>query len=394
MKVLYLSSLVSDSLFEDMCQKGLTTDFVGQKYHGLFAKGLAASPDKCQVTALSQPPISKSFFRLKDNEDGIQFRYVPIVALPVIKQLVYFIYTFCYTLYWCLKNIGEEKVVMSSLMRVYLYPSIWLPACLFRCKQITVACDVPWMTTVQLATSKLSVKQRFSIWLGKTMCGLFDGYVFLTQTMNDVLNPKKRPYIVVEGFCDMNMVTVPNRLEDKEQKCVIIYAGGLNYKYGISNLVEAVKSLNDDSVELWMYGSGDMNDALKKEANPCIKFWGPRSNQEVVAAELKAAILINPRPTTDEYTCYSFPSKTLEYMVSGTYTMTTRLAGIPSEYFDYCGVIEDYSAEGIAKALSKALKMSKEQLYAKGMSAKAFVLENKNNKKLAKRVIDFAHGIK
>ena len=394
MKVLYITSMVSDKLFDILYSKRLTTGFVGQKYHGLFVKGLSSADDDCEVIALSQPPIGKSFCRFKDVELGIKFRYVPIVSIPLIKQLVYFIYTFIYTLYWCVKNIGEEKVIMSSLMRVYQYPPIWLGSCLFRCKQITIACDVPWMTTVQVTTSKLSVKQRISIWLGKTMCGMFDGYVFLTDTMNDVLNPNKRPFIVVEGFCDQNMANVPNTLENKEGKRIIMYAGGLNHKYGIGNLVEAVKRLEDDSVELWLYGLGDMNSSLRDGSSKNIKFKGPRSNEEVVSAELKASVLINPRPTEDEYTRYSFPSKTLEYMASGTYTMTTRLAGIPSEYFDYCGVIDDYSAEGIAAALRETLKMSASQLHEKGMAAKAFVLENKNNKKQAQRVIVFAHELK
>lgn len=394
MKILYISSLVSDRLFEELYQEGLTIGFTGQKYHGLFAKGLAASKEECQITALSQAPINKSFLKLKDSEDGLHFRYVPIVAIPVIKQIVYFIYTFCYTLYWCIKNIGEEKVIMSSLMRIYQYPSIWLGALLFRCKEITVACDVPWMTTVQVATSELSIKQKYTIWLGKVLCGIFDGYVFMTDTMNEVLNPKKRPYIVVEGFCDINMSDILNQIEDKEEKRIIIYAGGLNVKYGIQQLVDAVKMLNDKTVELWLYGSGDMSEILNRETHPSIVFWGPKSNQEVVSAELKASILINPRPTTDEYTRFSFPSKTLEYMVSGTYTMTTRLAGIPKEYFDYCGVIEDYSANGIAVALCDALKMSREELYIRGMRAKSYVLENKNNKKQARKVIDFAHEIK
>ena len=280
------------------------------------------------MTVLSQPQIRKSFFKLKEEEGNIQFRYVPIVSLPIVKQILYFIYTFFFTQYWCFKNIGEKRVVICSLMRVYQYPSIWLVACLFRCKQITIACDVPWMTTVQVAISKLSVKQRFSIWLGKIMLGFFDGYVFLTETMNDVINPKKRPYIVVEGFCDQSMVNFSNSLENKDEKRIIIYAGGLNLKYGIHNLVEAVKKLNDNNVELWLYGTGDMNEALQNETSKYIKFWGPKSNQEVVAAELRASILINPRPTEDEYTRYSFPSKTLEYMVSGSYTLTTRLAGI------------------------------------------------------------------
>ena len=61
--------------------------------------------------------------------------------------------------------------------------------------------------------------------------------------------------------------------------------------------------------------------------------------------------------------------------------MTTKLAGIPSEYFDYCGVIEDESSEGIKKAIEKALSMGYEQLHQKGIDAKEFVINNKNNVK-------------
>lgn len=393
MKILYVSSLVSDALFNDFYRNGLTTGFVGQKYHGLFVKGLASSSSKNDVTVLSQPPINKTYLKFKDKDENLNFRYVPIINIPIVKQIVYFLFTFFYALYWCVKNIGEERIIMSSLMRIYQYPSIYIIAMLLRIKQITIACDVPWMTTIQVSAHKLSLKQRFSIYLGRTMCGLFDGYVFLTETMNDVLNLRNRPYIVVEGFCDMEMSNVSNRLENKFNKFVIIYAGGLNRKYGIKNLVEAVKKIKDDNVELWLYGNGDMKEDLKKETEPCIKFYGPMANKEVTDAEIRAMVLINPRPTTDEYTKYSFPSKTLEYMASGTYTLTTRLSGIPSEYFEYCGVIEDYSIDGICNALRKVVHTPMEVLHEEGLKAKAFVLEKKNNLIQAERVIKFAHEL-
>ena len=392
MQILYISSLVSNSFFTELYNKGLTTGFSGQKYHSMFAKGLSAN-EGCTVTALSQPPIAKNSFKTMDSEDGVKFRYVPIIAVPFIKQLIYFIYTAIYTFIWCISNIGKERVIISSLMRIYKYPSVKLGSLLFKCKHITVDCDVPWMTTVQVSTQSLSIKQRIAIAMGKHLCAHFDGYVFLTNTMDSVLNPNHKPSIIVEGFCDRDMENVENLYEEKSEKTVIIYAGGMMKKYGIANLVEAVKSLPYNNVELRLYGTGDMSSELENEQDSRIVFVGPRSNNEVVEAEIKSTILINPRPTEDEYTQYSFPSKTLEYMVSGTYTLTTKLAGIPNEYFDYCGAIEDYSAKGIKDALCLTLSISKEELHKKGMLAKRFVLENKNNVKQANRVIAFAHKL-
>lgn len=391
MKVLYISSLVSDRLFEDFVAKSQTTGFVGQKYHGLFARGLAENLGVNSVTVLSRPPVSVNFFMLKDFEEGVLYRYIPIINICFIKQLFSFIYSFIYTIYWAIKNRGEKKVIVCSIMRLYQYIPVHLASLFFPCKKVTVACDVPWLTIVQVsgATKALSLKDRISIWVSKKLCSIFDFYVLLTEPMSTVLNPNRKPYIVVEGFCDVKMEKVVNELDHKDEKNVIMYAGGLNAAYGILNLVEAVKRLNSQNVELWLFGNGDVEVQLNKESDPRIKYFGSRSNKEIVKAELEATLLINPRPTICEYTHYSFPSKTLEYMASGTYTLTTRLAGIPTEYYDYCGVIEDSSVEGIQQAIEKSLMLGRKELYDRGKKGRIFVLKEKNNMVQTAKVIEF-----
>ena len=52
---------------------------------------------------------------------------------------------------------------------------------------------------------------------------------------------------------------------------------------------------------------------------------------------------------------YSFPSKNMEYMVSGTPVLTTRLPGMPMEYYPYVYFIEEESADGIAAAKEKEI---------------------------------------
>ena len=394
MKILYVSSLVSDDCFVQALNRGATTDFSGQKYHGLFVRGLIKNIGDNNVTALSFPPFYVAFRKLKERNDSINYRYVPILPVPLVKQLFSFIYALMYTLYWCIKSIGQDRVIISSFMRIYQFPAIQLGSFLFKHTSITVVCDIPWLTITQVSAKPLSVKQKMAIGLGKLLSDSFDGYVFLTETMNNVINGKNKPFIVVEGFCDQQMSSRSNELSRKNKKRVILYAGGLSVKYGIQNLVDAVQKIEEDDVELWLYGSGDMSEMLVSEHDCRIHYWGAKSNKEVVEAELQATVLINPRPTTDEYTRYSFPSKTLEYMVSGTYTMTTRLAGIPDEYYKYCGIVEPFDAEGIWYSLKRALSLSNQELHDKGMAAKRFVLENKNNIKQTKRVIDFARAIK
>ena len=54
-------------------------------------------------------------------------------------------------------------------------------------------------------------------------------------------------------------------------------------------------------------------------------------------------------------------------------------SGIPTEYNHHLYFIEEDSAEGIKVALMSTLDRSQEELSLKGMEAKRFVLNEKNN---------------
>lgn len=98
-------------------------------------------------------------------------------------------------------------------------------------------------------------------------------------------------------------------------------------------------------------------------------------------------MLINPRPSNEEFTKYSFPSKNMEYMVSGTPTLLTKLPGMPKEYLEYVYVLENESVDGMAEKLIEILNLSPEELKEKGKLAKEYVLNNKSNKNQAQRII-------
>ena len=115
---------------------------------------------------------------------------------------------------------------------------------------------------------------------------------------------------------------------------------------------------------------------------------GVKPNEEVVSAELEATLLVNPRPTHEEFTKYSFPSKNVEYMVSGTPLLTTKLPGMPEEYHKYVYLFEEETTDGYAVAIRKTLGKPMNELLAKGMEAREWVLENKNNISQTARIIE------
>ncbi|MDY0292929.1 MAG: hypothetical protein RBR02_11415, partial [Desulfuromonadaceae bacterium] len=115
-------------------------------------------------------------------------------------------------------------------------------------------------------------------------------------------------------------------------------------------------------------------------------------NQEVIDAELDASLLVNPRPTEGEYTKYSFPSKTLEYMVSGTPVLTAELPGIPLEYYDYLWFFEE-NGSGLERALRYILSKKNTELEKFGEKSRDFALRYKNNISQAAKTIELINRV-
>ena len=117
------------------------------------------------------------------------------------------------------------------------------------------------------------------------------------------------------------------------------------------------------------------------------------NNDIIIKKEIKATLLINPRFSNEEYTEYSFPSKIMEYMSTGTPVLTTKLKGIPEEYSKYLYYFEDETCQGMKNKLEEILSLNIDELNKKGKSAREFVLKNKNNIKQTKKIIELISTI-
>ena len=170
-----------------------------------------------------------------------------------------------------------------------------------------------------------------------------------------------------------------------------MYAGAMSAKYGIGNLIEAFLKLPEGNAQLWLFGYGDYSDKVVEYAEkyPQIKYFGRVERSEITKHEQEATLLVNVRNVGDEFTAYSFPSKTIEYMNSGTPLLTTRLPGIPSDYYNFAYFIEDNGVDSIYVGMKNALDAGKQQLNSVGKSAKEFIEKEKNAEKQADKIYKF-----
>jgi glycosyltransferase involved in cell wall biosynthesis len=219
-----------------------------------------------------------------------------------------------------------------------------------------------------------------------------DGFVLLTEQMNDVVNPLKRPHLVMEGLVDADMAQLPNRKEDKETTPTVLYAGALRREYGLGDLVEGFRRVANPHARLVLFGGGDFVPEISAVSamDPRISYGGSVPISQVVREEQRAWLLVNPRPVHADFTKYSFPSKNMEYMASGTPVLTTRLPGMPAEYYPYVLTVDQDGPEGIHDALEKALSMDIQELCDLGDHSRQFVLNEKNHIVQADRILQFA----
>lgn len=213
-----------------------------------------------------------------------------------------------------------------------------------------------------------------------------DAFVLLTEKMKEPLHVKNRPYVVVEGIysADINLPPHPSSV-----KKIILYTGTLHYRFGISTLLKAFSQIDDPSYELWICGAGEAESEIRictlKDAR--IRFYGYVSKEEALHLQQQATVLVNPRTNEGEYTKYSFPSKTIEYMTSGVPILMYKLDGIPSDYDPYLFYVEDNSTETLCSRLQDICEMPEKERKQFGTAAHDFVMREKNCGMQAKKII-------
>ncbi len=403
MNIIYVSSSCSDSKFEELRENKITNSLPqAQKYHKLLMEGLAEDL-ACNVYALSAYPVNstyskKIFFKTEKETVGkINYIYERFLNLPVLRQLTRYL--------GVRKNIkklykqDKDCVIICDILNQSVSDSARDCGNKYGIPVIGIVTDVPGHLSGADISMLPSYQQKICRYLesrAEKNIVKYDSYLLLTEGMNSVVNKGNKPYIVIEGHCDSKMAQAKKTEPEQTHKKIMMYAGGIHKEYGIDILTYAFCDCGLEDWEFHIYGVGNFESELKRicEEYPSVKYFGQKANSYVVDRQLEATLLVNPRTTESEFVKYSFPSKTMEYMASGTAVLTTRLPGMPEEYFDYVYFFDNETREGMAATLKDVTAKTQAELTEMGRRAKGFVITEKNNIKQAKKLMDFISNIK
>lgn len=325
---------------------------------------------------------------------GIQVTEIGSINLPIFKQ--YQREQACHKRIkkWIEDTPNEQHlIILYSLYTPYLRAISRVIKENESVRAVMIVTDLPGEYGL-LPQNKVSA--YFALKTGKEAMNLakgLHGFVLLTEDMKYPLKIGTKPYVVVEGITKPLTSNYGIKYNHTSPK-YILYTGTLNKAYGIMHLLDAFSLIKDSEVELWICGTGEAESDIKEhsQTNSRIKYLGFQMKEAVLNLQANAMVLINPRTTAGEYTKYSFPSKTIEYLASGVPVVMHKLPGIPAEYDDYIVFAEDDSDAALARALNGVICWDNGTRTAFGDRGKKFVECSKNPIAQAQKI--FALGEK
>lgn len=390
MRILYLGYALPESYGKN----NRAFSFAGNKFELGTLESLSS---EYEVFSLSIPAIEpfpsdrRLFIKREENvlRSGLKTICVSTLNIPVLKQL------------WqsCAMYREATRLIRSTggeleIITYNLYPQVGCAAMRlkrrFHKRVIAVVADLPFDDASErglISRCLISVYNRIT----RKNLKRADGYILLNERAREYISDDA-PYTVIEGAVDASEWSEKQSVSVRRD---IIYSGALTEYSGISQLLEAMKLVRHGGIILKVFGDGYLKDEVMRfvQENDNVKYCGCVQNAEMRRLQAQALLLINPRPVDSNIAKYTFPSKLLEYMASGTPVMTSRLNGIRAEYDRYLSYIELVDPVGIAAAIDAFLDSNYDVQLEKAAQGREFVLQSKSWTEQGKKLVAFVRNI-
>lgn len=391
--VALLMGLYPQSVYNDIVSSSKTMpQYAADALQKAFVSGIS---NYCNIEVFNLPYVGSFPKRYKQlfvptaehNAHNLKihsFRYCNLIGYKYLSRIIV---AYKNLSKWIQQNPNNRSIVIYALDPSFLLTMVLLKKRWPDLKVLQVVPDLPEYMGSKQTKFRVAIQEKF-----KKAYELIDGWILLSKYMADRLNITSKPWNVIEGIYNSDNKVV---IRGECNAFRIFYAGTLAQRYGILNLVNAVANSSLSNLELVICGDGDsygrILDISKKDSR--IKVLGAVPREKVLEHMQNANLLVNPRTNEGEYTKYSFPSKTMEYLASGVPTLLYVLPGIPAEYYNYCFSLTTNGVDVLQKEIERIALLPQKQLYELGVRARKFILEEKNPEKQCEKLYDILKKI-
>ena len=376
-RVTLLGFTVPDSMLQEVLEKDRNLPIQTHKFAWSLARALrdgGADVQLLSVLPVSNYPVMPRLWIGGGlfSHDGFKGRTLGFVNAVVLKHITR---TFA-----CLFH-GWREVLRHRAQFIVVHgvhsPFLWFSILLRRRdrKVVVVVTDPPG---VVIARDGFLVRflKRIDRSLVKSALSRVDGVIALTQALIDDYSPKVSA-VVLPGFMDRHLEQFSLPTLSRRPIFEIAYAGGLLKEYGVGRLVDAVRNVRGINVRLTIYGKGDLESHIKEvaQSDTRIRYGGVVAPRDLVSLLQSSDLLVNPRPSDQDFVRHSFPSKLIEYLALGVPVLATRLPGIPDNYLEQMYLIDDESVDGLRAAIEKVAALPLLDRVSRAKSAREFVCD-------------------
>jgi glycosyltransferase involved in cell wall biosynthesis len=364
------------------------------KYQTALLEGLAING--AEVSILSTLPISsfpknrKLFVRSKKftlSERAPAGLLMGFINLPVVK-LACRLATSLFSGFVVLRrNHPTSAILIYSAHTPFLLASIILKRILGT-RLVVIIPDLPLHMAGKPEAGIRGVAKRFDDRLLKALVGSADLVVPITADIVTDWLPTNSRYLVVEGVAPLGDRTLPARKEVAiGQRKRLVYAGTFSH---IEKFARMFSSNKDIDAEIIFLGGGPEGEVLKSLALDDYRIvvkpfkHGADYEKEMASADF----LLNPRDTEWHGSKYSFPSKLFEYMLMNRPILSTRMRGIPEEYFDCFLTIDDTEPDLFRESFITALSCSPAELKKRISKGRDMALNDKSPTAVGARLLN------
>lgn len=392
MSLLFISSIVPDE------ERYRTPAFTRSGNNVLT--GIAKSiPTDIDLTVLSCVPIpsypaGKIYVAAEKVRltDSIEINMLPVFNLKIIKNILWAYYCKRFIKRWAKEHQGEPLDVLvyniytpslSSLYRACKGVDAKLHCILYDLGVPPKRLGLPKLTM-------MAYKQGEKI--AKKYLPLIDGRIVINESIVSHYAPGK-DYILVDGGINEQVIgNLFPLMENKDDCYTLVLAGMLWDQNGTKLVLEMMTTNPDLNVNVYFAGKGIdvplIEDAAKKD--PRIVYSGMLTMEELFKLYEKADILLNLR--IEEDVDFHFPSKLLEYMVTGKHVISTPVAHAERDYGEFLSILHRPTPNELAQLILRIMAKGKKALYEKGLQTRKFMLEKRTWGARTKEIMDYINN--
>lgn len=303
----------------------------------LFARSLISVPRSVRVSATLSVDL------------------LPFVNVFVVKPFSIALVTLGSVLRALLRTSRDAQqcvVVYNSIS--YIYAPALLAARITRTPLCAIIADVP------LKSHRRQILRRLENYAELRLARSGEMLVALTQGLAaDFANA--RPTIVIDGAVSLHP---GHELPGNETNVAeagrtstldVVFTGSLNEASGIELVLSAFELVADRRIHLHIYGAGPQLDAVRNHRlfGHTIFYNGVVSNQAVRTIQTKATLLVSPRVPDGFLTRYTFPSKVLEYLSSGSPVLSNALECFGDDLLSLLNTVDSVTPQDWADAINR-----------------------------------------